>query len=215
MGWILIIKDYGYHIVLFSSLILILDQLYCRYFSHPFCSVLFARDLTALRVKAAEKTTHSKESDMHEYTERIMHWIYRRINCFLCYKIIIFNYLKVSAALAAVLMAMTHVVFHLPAGMAGIAFYEARSNPQHFGEYVELLWQLYLLAMGVTAFGSLADFFIYLYAFRGFRKSVYHLVVRCRNCSASNESPTGDKWSKYSRSVDGRIEKQPAAHRTR
>ena len=81
-------------------------------------------------------------------------------------------------------MAITHVVFHLPAGLIGIAFYHVLSTPDFLGKYVDPLWTLYLLSMSVSIFGSLADFFIYLYAFPAFRESVRRLIFQaclCRN----------------------------------
>lgn len=83
-----------------------------------------------------------------------------------------------AGALAAVLMATIHVLFHLPAGVLGIAFYQALAAPERFGGYVVPLWTLYLLSMSVSVFGSLADFFIYLYAFPAFRSSSLQLLSR-------------------------------------
>ena len=76
-------------------------------------------------------------------------------------------------------MATTHVVFHLPAGVVGIVFYQVLSDPERLGMYVAPLHTLYLLSMSVSIFGSLADFFIYMYAFVEFRKSACHLFLMC------------------------------------
>lgn len=81
-------------------------------------------------------------------------------------------------------MAITHVVFHLPAGLIGIAFYHVLSTPKTFGTYVLPLWTLYLLSMSVSVFGSLADFFIYLYVFPAFRESVKFLILRACSCNS-------------------------------
>ena len=75
-------------------------------------------------------------------------------------------------------MAMTHVLFHLPAGVSGIFFYQALASPEPLGANVVPLWTLYLLSMSVSVFESLADFIIYLYAFPVFRSSARHLLSR-------------------------------------
>ena len=83
------------------------------------------------------------------------------------------------------LMATTHVVFHLPAGVVGIAFYQVLSDPERLGIYIAPLHTLYLLSMSVSIFGSLADFFIYMYAFVAFRESARHLLLMCFHCGVS------------------------------
>ena len=79
-------------------------------------------------------------------------------------------------------MAMTHVLFHLPAGVCGILFYQALAAPERLGANVAPLWTLYLLSMSVSVFESLADFFIYLFAFPVFRSSARQLLSRLFLC---------------------------------
>lgn len=96
---------------------------------------------------------------------------------------------QIAGALAAVLMATTHVVFHLPAGVIGIVFYQILSDPVRLGAYVASFHTIYLLSMSVSIFGSLADFFIYLYVFAAFRKSAHTLFLMCIRCGAYSRKP--------------------------
>ena len=73
-------------------------------------------------------------------------------------------------------MAFTHVMFHLPAGVIGIAFYQVLATPDTHTKYAGRLWTVYLLSMSVSIFGSLVDFFIYMYAFPAFREGAQLLV---------------------------------------
>lgn len=90
-------------------------------------------------------------------------------------------------------MAITHVVFHLPAGLIGIAFYQILSTPGSL-RFVTPMWTIYLLSMSVSVFGSLADFFIYLYAFPAFRDNARRLISRtCLICIFNTRQETFDQ----------------------
>lgn len=89
-------------------------------------------------------------------------------------------------------MTTTHAVFNMPAGVIGIVFYHVLSDPERLGAYLSPIWTLFLLSMAVSLFGSLADFFIYLYAFATFRDSSRHLIYKCCHCCASVPTDGGD-----------------------
>lgn len=107
---------------------------------------------------------------------------------------------QVAGALAAVLMATAHVVFHMPAGVLGVLVYQALSNPQRFGPYILPFFTFFTLSLSVSIFGSLADFFIYLYAFAAFRESALRLALWCFSCCFSR--PRHASTSGHSRSLE-------------
>lgn len=76
-------------------------------------------------------------------------------------------------------MATSHAVFNIPVGVIGIAFYQVLSDPERLGAYISPLWTVFLLSMSVSLFGSLTDFFIYLYVFAAFRESASNLASKC------------------------------------
>lgn len=97
-------------------------------------------------------------------------------------------------------MATAHVVFHMPAGVLGVLVYQALSNPQRFGPYILPFFTFFTLSLSVSIFGSLADFFIYLYAFAAFRESALRLALWCFSCCFSR--PRHASTSGHSRSLE-------------
>lgn len=118
-------------------------------------------------------------------------------------KYIGFYFTQIAGGLGAVLMATTHAIFHMPAGVIGIVFYQVLSEQERLGAYLLPLWTIFLLSMSVSLFGSLADFFIYLYTFAAFSESASRLFSKCCGCytftqchGSGNGSKTGNtRWS--------------------
>lgn len=88
------------------------------------------------------------------------------------------------SGLAAVLMATTHVLFQLPASVLGLVFYSRELHSP-------LLFSIYVIALSASAIGSLADFLIYTFIYRAFRRRVANLFnasVACCSCGRRTRS---------------------------
>lgn len=78
---------------------------------------------------------------------------------------------------ATVAMTVAHALFHLPAGLTGIAFYHAISSPAQYGPYIAPLFDLFICSNCVSSLGSLADAVIYFALFPAFRHGAKSLLL--------------------------------------
>ena len=105
----------------------------------------------------------------------------------------------VRGAWTAVILALAHAAFYLPAGAFGLAFYQgiaAGANPR----LLALLWACYLFTMCWSGLGSLVNIFIYIARIPAFRRRLMTLIrfgrKRRRNSARqfSELTPSGSSY---------------------
>lgn len=105
----------------------------------------------------------------------------------------------VRGAATALILALVHAAFYLPAGVFGLAFYKSTSagaDPR----LISVFWACYLFAMCWSSIGSLVNIFLYIVRIPAFRKKLISMlkIGRKRRKSSARQfselTPSGSSY---------------------